>query len=109
MAQPFSEDLRATADAMFAESGRDAALVRNGTTTWPARIVVSTYDPRYIDGEIIQHSDRRVYLRATGLAVAPDPDSDQLIDSGETLRIITVRHLKPGELELCYELQCRVM
>lgn len=92
---------------LITKFGYGGTLLRNKTDSYPVTLVMAQYDPRYVDGNLIQHTDRKALIAAKGLAIVPDAENDQLIAGGETLRIVTVTKTSPGGEDIIYELQVR--
>lgn len=90
--------------------GYDATISRKVagvTTTFPVRIVMTEYKPAEKDGQLILQTDRKAILSAVGLTITPDPETDQLVEGGNPLRIVTVTPTAPAGVAIVYELQVR--
>ena len=99
--------LENTAVKLILKFGYAGTILRNGTDSHPVRLVMTQYDPRYVDGNLIQHTDRKALIAAKGMAIVPDAEQDKLIAGSETLRIVTVTKTSPGGEDIIYELQVR--
>lgn len=98
------------ADELITEFGRALALRRkvpSGTSTRACTGVEVEYRKNERDGQNIQWNDRRFLVKATGLALAPEAEEDQLVVDGVGLRVVTVTQLKPASLNLMWDLQVR--
>lgn len=77
--------------------------------SYPITIVMDSYDPRYVDGDLVQFLDKRCLIAAKGLAQAPRSEYDRIVEAGNTHRIITVKPLSPGGQPIYYECQLRLL
>jgi hypothetical protein len=77
------------------------------TTTFAVTIVMTEYQPREKDGALVLETDRKAILSAKGLTITPDPETDRLIENGNSLRIVTVTPTAPAGVPILYELQIR--
>ena len=99
--------LENTAAKLIQKFGYAGTIRRNKTIYYAITLVMVQYDPRYIDGNLIQHTDRKALIAAKGMSIVPDAERDQLIAGNETLRIVTVTKTSPGGEDIIYELQVR--
>ena len=99
--------LEKTAAKLITKFGYAGVILRNKATSHPVTLVMAQYDPRYIDGNLIQRLDRKALIAAKDSPVVPDAELDQLVVGGETLRIVTVQKTSPGGEDIIYELQVR--
>ena len=66
------------------------------------------YEDKFIDGEIVQIGDCRVYLAASGLAFTPEKGMEVEFDAeGITWRIVRIMPVYTGESIAMYGLQLR--
>lgn len=110
--------MRDTADELLDEFGQAAAIRRitNGgadpyaptQTTADSAIVcvVTEYAHREKDGTRVQARDRKVLVKAGGLAITPTP-ADKFVLGGLVSDIIDVCPVEPGGVVMLYEIQVR--
>lgn len=77
------------------------------TTTYDVQIVMTEYNPREKDGALIIATDRKAILSAVDLSITPDPETDRLVENGNSLQIVTVTPTAPAGVAIIYELQVR--
>ena len=75
-------------------------------TDYPCQAVVTEYSAREIDGVNILATDRRAVVAAAGLAIVPATTDLLLLDS-TVYTIARVKHIKPANVVIAYELQVR--
>lgn len=122
-AHDYTEDRR-DADEMIREFGQAGAIRKrtatgpefNPTITWPehaARIVVTTYSAREVDGTRIRADDLKVLVSAEGLTIEPTTADRLVLASGvgnpssPFLSIVNVETLAPGGVVVLWTLHCR--
>lgn len=82
MANPLYARLQATADKMVTKFGQTGTVKRETppdpieggdpvVTSHTVKLVPTTYDRQYVDGENVVSSDRQIYISAVGLAIVP--------------------------------------
>lgn len=114
--------LTATSIAQIADKGRAVSLVfktqgtytastdsfsGKTTATQSVSMVITDYNKNEIDGTMIKTGDRLGLLAPqTDLTRAPKT-GDSVTDGGETLSIVNVLEIKPGDTTLLYKLQLR--
>lgn len=76
-------------------------------TDYSVEIVMTEYNPQSRDGVLITQTDRKALLSPIGLTITPDPETDRLIENGNSLQIVTVTPTSPAGTPLLYELQVR--
>lgn len=108
---------RATADRLIAKFGQTGAI-RRQTATGPdynptfttadhtATFAVTEYESNEIDGSRILATDKKVLLKAGGLAVTPNT-TDKLVIGSIEHSIVRVEPLAPGGVVVMFQLQCR--
>lgn len=86
------------AGAIRPESGPDV----------PVKVIVAVYDQQERDGEMIQATDKKVFVSPTGISTEPTT-SDRIVLGGAAHRIVSVDLFKPDPdgAVLCYVLQVR--
>ena len=72
----------------------------------PCTLVDLDIDERSIDGTLVLHGDRTVYLSTEGPAIEP-LRTDKVVIGGNPHTILVVRPLQPGGLIVFWELQAR--
>lgn len=65
------------------------------------------YGTGALQGSLIQKDDEMVLLSASGLAIAPSGETDNLIIGSDTFSVVSVVPLKPGGVSVMYTLQVR--
>lgn len=92
-------------------AGASGVIVRNGTQMIPCIYVEGEYQPDERDGNIVQYTDRRVFVSPASIGdVVLDDETDRFkYDASDTddHRIITVDRVKPATVNLLWELQVR--
>lgn len=109
--------LRTKVDAVVEKFGQ-AAVIRRTTSSGDAwaptqstadtscTALVAEYKIRDRDGSRIQATDRRVLVKAGGLAVVPTSGDKFVLDS-TAYDIVAVAPVAPGGVAVVYELQVR--
>lgn len=98
MANPLYARLQATADKMVRKFGQSGTVKRETPpdaveggdpviTSHAVKLVPTTYDRQYIDGQNIVSSDRQIYISAVGLAIVPSV-GDIVTAGGVDYRIV---------------------
>jgi hypothetical protein len=96
-----------TAAKLIDKFGTDALIRRKNDTDYPVRVVISEYRPAERDGKLIQFTDRKAILAAEGLTFLPvNPETDQLV-MDQSMQIVTVTRVSPGDVDVILELQVR--
>ena len=75
-------------------------------TDYSCQAVVTEYSAREIDGVNILATDRRAVVAAAGLVIVPATTDLLLLDS-TVYTIARVKHIKPADVVIAYELQVR--
>lgn len=107
----------ASADRLIARFGQTGAIRRQaktGTSYDPTittadhacTFAVLDYSNREVDGSRVLATDKKVMLKAGGLAITPTTD-DKLVIGWVAHSILRVETLSPGGTVLCWTLQCR--
>lgn len=99
-----------TCQKLVDKFGYDAVIRRtvDGVNTdFSVVVVLTDYQPSERDGELILQTDRRFTMSAIGLTFTPDPETDRLIENGNSLQIVTSKPASPAGTPLLYELQAR--
>ncbi len=65
------------------------------------------YDKRWIDGDLIQQNDIRIYLPASGLAFTPFKGQKVTLLTTKVFRIVSVKPIYSGEDIAVFDLQLR--
>ncbi len=99
--------LSATAVRLIDRFGYDVTIVRSGSTIYPVRIVMVSYEPKDVDGDLIKQTDRKALLAGEGLTFTPNGETDRLNDRGTLLRIVNVTPTSPAGVAIIYEIQLR--
>lgn len=117
---------RGTAERLIARFGQVGAIRREtpgagppyspGPPTvvnHPAKLVVTSFTAREIDGTRIRADDLKVLVAAEGLAVEPTT-LDRVVEAqqvgspnGPSLAIVNVEPLSPAGMAVVFTLQCR--
>lgn len=113
----FYNRMAATARRLLRQYGREMVLRKPGEasgpdwdptpstpTDTPFIGVQSKYSTGEIDGQLIQQQDRKIFVEAL-----PEPPTQDmtLIDKGQSLEIVSVQTIEPGDGALLYILQVR--
>jgi hypothetical protein len=75
-------------------------------TTSPCTLVVLKFDNKDIDGTLIKASDKKVYIAAKGLSIAPTT-TDKVMIGGVSHTIVRVMPLNPAGINVYFEIQAR--
>lgn len=113
----FYQRMAATARSLLRQYGREMVLRKPGEATgpdWdptpgtpidvPFIGVQSKYNAMEIDGQLIQQQDRKVFVEALD---EPPTQDMTLIDKGQSLEIVSVQTVEPGDGPVLYILQVR--
>lgn len=73
---------------------------------YPCTLTVMQYSSQDIDGTLIKSSDKKVYVSAKGLTVAPTT-TDHMVIGGVASVIVSVKQLNPAGIVVYWECQCR--
>lgn len=76
------------------------------STPLPATGKIIEYDDKFKDGSLIQASDRKAIIAASGLAVSPQIN-DQIIEDAVTYNIVRVQKIKRASIVVAYVCQVR--
>ena len=72
----------------------------------PARVAVTSFKARDIDGTRIRQTDKRLLVSPAGLDLVPAPTDSVLVD-GVWLKIVDVQTIRPAAVTCLYILQAR--
>ncbi len=106
MASPYKSLINGTA-GLIKTFGYPGTLVRDDGTEFPITLVMTEYNPMYVDGNMIEVTDRQALIAAKSMTISPDGESYRLVENGNTHRIVTVKRLAPGGQDILFELQLR--
>ena len=109
--------LRKTADGILAKYGQAGTLVVLTSTgeAWnptqteeehAVTLVIGEYSWRERTSELIQATDKRAYVSAEGIGVAPEP-GHKLIVGGVRYSILSVNTVSPAGTDVLYDCQIR--
>jgi len=100
--------IQTVADRLITRFGYSGHILRNNTTTYPCKLVLTEYTALEVDGVLIQSTDRKILIAAKNLNIEPNPETD-VVFGGDTLpwRIIRANRTAPGGVNLLWELQVR--
>lgn len=115
-------DMLATADELIAFFGQTGTLVIPGTktgdawnptigstTTESCTLVEIEYNRNEIDGTNVLSTDRKLYIKAGGLAANLIPSATQITYGGTTKQIVQpVKQLSPAGTNMFWEVQARI-
>lgn len=76
-------------------------------TDHPARIVITNFEAKDIDGTRVLATDKKALVAAAGLAVEPSPAHLLLEEDGKSFTIVAVETLKPATTPVVYTCQVR--
>jgi len=117
----FATDMRAMFDSLTGDLGNsvtfkdvtsetyDPATGENTRTTDDQDANVGGpfgYESRFVDGDLILESDRKIYLSAEGLSWAPEVD-ERVVHNTQTYVIVRVTEFEAQDTMIGWELQIR--
>ncbi len=124
MTAKFYNDLRdGVVEELLTEFGKDYVLQQEGSaavfdeptgfittpgtpTNHTVTGVLTSYNQREINGTSILATDFKLLLSPSGMTVVPDT-SMKIVDGIDEFTIIHVKPLRPGGVDVLYELQVR--
>lgn len=95
------------ADKLLTKYGADATITRD-TTAHAVRALLTDYHLREVDGTLVLRGDIKAMAAAKTLAIVPST-KDLFTTGGKNYRIIAVSPLRPGGVDIIYEMQLRAM
>lgn len=76
------------------------------TETYPCTMAVLKFDNKDIDGTLIKATDKKVYVAAKGLSIAPIT-MDRILIGSVSHTIVRVMPLNPADTSIYFEVQAR--
>ena len=79
----------------------------SSTATETVYGILSDFDGRERDGQIVRERDRRYLVAASGISSAPIP-GDEITDGSDQLRVQSVQTVRSGSVDVLHYLHARI-